>query len=140
MGVTANVILSKFCDNRESFSVFYGQSFAKSDSKSVRPDEDSYRGLNNGDKTTASDHSIADTNIIDRIRISNVNELRTQFPDKIDPGKIFDAFSKRINDDSEVSVHSIINLVALFSCVVPEKGAAPNLPIGIPRIETIHND
>ena len=139
--VTANVILSKLDDdNKETFSLYYGQGFAKSDNGSKQIDEDSYRGANNSELNTNKEENSIDAEIFDRMRVRNVEELRRSFPEKIDPGRIFDTFSHQINDDSEVSVHSIVNLVALFSCVVPEKGLAPNLPLGIPRIETLQND
>lgn len=71
------------------------------------------------------------------MRVKNVEQLRKVFPEKVDIEHVFNKFSQAINDDSEVSIHSVINLVALIVAAVPQKGALPSLPLGIPRVELV---
>lgn len=134
MFVTANVILSKVGeDGRESYSVFYGQSYHhNADSKAA--DEDSARGENPSVPEPSSEQEL--TQLCERFSCSTVSEFQKKFPRDFDVARVADRFAAALGDTSDVAVHSVINYVCVYLCLVPkDEGAFAEVTTGIPRVE-----
>ena len=146
--VTANVILAKqdpVREDRSTYSVFYGQAFEDGQessgraSKSGRLDEDALRGRsadnddNEGDEPDATRQ--AGTLLYDRLHAKTPRQLRQGLPRRLEPDYIIERFQSAISEDSQVSVHAVINHVFLFFKLVQLGGSTAATSFGRLRDE-----
>ena len=133
--VTANVILYKYDSlGKPSYSVYYGECF---DSPKTVIDEDQYRGSN---EISADDDDHEDrqhlTEICERFKAKNVIEFRQRFPKHIDLELISEKFAHAIDETSDVSIHSVINIVVLVFKLCSSHPLR-QLPYATPRVEQL---
>lgn len=127
--MTANVILEKRDPVREdlrTFSVYYGQAFEDARESggqaagSQRLDEDALRGGGGGGGAPSGPAPRQDgTLLYDRFHARTARSLSDQLPPRIEPDYVIQRFQGSISDDSNVRVHSVINVVFLFFKLVP---------------------
>lgn len=97
--VTANVVLESGQDmaGPSTYTVFYGQVFS-----ALRKREDK-KQLNQ-----------EDTLIYEPMSVRDASDVNNVFPEKIDMARVVERFSLALSDDSNVRVHSVINVCVLF--------------------------
>ena len=112
--LTANVVLEKSDDSQEkSYSVFYGECFSEAKPEDVS--EDAERGFD------PKPIRQKDMQIGTRFKCNTITQFRERFPKNIDTTDIASTFQEAMQDNSNVLVHSIINIVVLFFKMIDVK-------------------